>query len=648
MRQRGETMSILSCCNHCFKPFSFRHKGKTYALKNKKDLIIHSLAIGLFTFGVGGLVYFYCKAAIQKAKQIRHLRQKRQKLPTPLPSSLHSSTKNKKDEFLAQFDQFDHSQNSLNISFNAAEEEYEKVNNLSSVEAIQSLSTDFVLIMGATGQDRYSNNNPWSHSAVQLQQAPFLQNTYVNASWISSKLIAAQAPTLQTVLSFWQMIYENDVSNVIMLTSELPPKGFCYWPKKVGEECLDFAPFKITLIKEQCFRFKSGTHLIQRKFELAIDGKETKTVYQHQIPDWPDFGVISDAEALRTAIEIINKKRDDKAALVHCNAGLGRTGTFSAIDALLDDNANARVNIGQTVANQRLERAALVQTPEQYYLIYQTLAAKVAFANIRKGAEVDVCLDVIASGNKSFTNKMQIAHFGTKLRHPDETVVKLRCYYPNKAYQNKIGLKKLFLPIHLFENAQENDCLKLTYRNKKFRIVLRQMTNICPGFEDTPFEDAIARTQAIRERKIGYGISPKASLFHLKANGQAVFLEKSLFPILKLQTLDAPQTVHPKVTTGQRSLQIEVDLPNIIMSEIDVLLDGYKLIVSAKSDESSVLLNMQYGESIALKLENEYLMSFIWTDYISSNTDFLAKLAEAFVSFENEKLTIRLNDVDLI
>lgn len=654
-------MSEIGCITHLLDPLQFTFKGKKYQINNKLTLIVHSFIIGLFTFGLGGVLYLYVASDNQKLKQLRRLHHNEKKKAKTVFSKIITSSYSKSTSltshssehpFLSQFDKFDHTRASLStLSLDTIHKEFEEITALASVEIIED-SCGFILANGESGQDRFSNNFPWEHTRVKLQNQEFLQNSYINASWITldhKKTIAAQGPTFQTALSFWHMVSEYDIHNIIMLTSEHKSHGFCYWPQKIGEECCDYLPYRILLVKEHCTRLPSDYRLVQRKFQISQSFQPPKFVYHFQIPDWPDFGVIDDPQALLKALALIQKKTQaDKPDLIHCTAGLGRTGTLQAILHLLNEDATT-INVAKTVAKMRLHRPLLVQTPEQYQLIFQTLSALPPNKKSKVIPEVEVCIDFSASKSKqSILSKHIRDKDGCKIASsPDEPLVKLRCFYGNKKFTKKFDLQKLCLPISLFDHLKENDILELQYKKEKFRLRLSQTSNVY-GFENQPFENYLPSIRAKTNSDLktnpfaGYKIKKTSCLFHLLPNNHDITLQKVASP--QLRDLEAPEVMPCLVSKENNVLLAEVSLPSAELQDIDVLVTNHQLIIYAKMKEKTFEVNESNGEVLELNLQNEYFASFFWREYSTlSFKEFVSRLEIACTTFNIDELKIKID-----
>lgn len=202
---------------------------------------------------------------------------------------------------------------------------------------------------------------------------------YVNANYISSrseprKYIAAQGPTQLTAIDFWRMLWESKVPVVVMVTNcEEKGRIKChrYWPASVGEPMPLMDGFSVTWTSTEEF-----PDFVIRSLKM-VNGRERFTVKQFHYTSWPDHGV---PESTAAALMMLRKARaarvgHDGPMLVHCSAGVGRTGTLLGIDINIDRMADTGdIDVYGTLNQMRRERNTVVQTEEQYIFIYRALA----------------------------------------------------------------------------------------------------------------------------------------------------------------------------------------------------------------------------------------------------------------------------------
>ncbi|KFQ83372.1 Receptor-type tyrosine-protein phosphatase kappa, partial [Phoenicopterus ruber ruber] len=225
-------------------------------------------------------------------------------------------------------------------------------------------------------KNRYKSIIPYDHCRVVLQTSD-TGSGYINASYVDSYrspcfFIAAQGPLPGTVVDFWQMIWQEKVSVIVMLTGLVEQNKIkCeqYWP----EQEQVYGDFTVTLNN-----IRTTTGLVTRIFCLQKAGCALpRAVEQFHYLLWPDHGVPRNPAQLLCLVEVVNKRSLEAPAgpvLVHCSAGIGRTGTFIALDFLLKmGKAEGKVDVFHCVQRLREQRVSMVQTKEQYTFLYEVL-----------------------------------------------------------------------------------------------------------------------------------------------------------------------------------------------------------------------------------------------------------------------------------
>ncbi|XP_033109523.1 tyrosine-protein phosphatase non-receptor type 9-like [Anneissia japonica] len=234
-------------------------------------------------------------------------------------------------------------------------------------------------------KNRYSNVPCFDHSRVKLETSHDLSSDYINANYVDGFMqkhafIAAQGPLPNTVNDFWKMIWQENVF-VIVMTTQTEERGLTkcsqYWPT-APHLTLKFGDFTIDNLKVDIKNDYTVTTLLVNNSKIGM----CRNVAHFHFTGWPDFGVpTSAATILQFRDEIRQNQREAVASmgsywtghpggppiLVHCSAGIGRTGTFCAIDISLSRlEATQKLNIYDTVRKMRRQRAFSIQTPEQY------------------------------------------------------------------------------------------------------------------------------------------------------------------------------------------------------------------------------------------------------------------------------------------
>ncbi|XP_078286526.1 receptor-type tyrosine-protein phosphatase H-like [Rhinoraja longicauda] len=233
-------------------------------------------------------------------------------------------------------------------------------------------------------KNRYTNIFPYDATRVKLAHQPDRSSSdYINASYmpgyrLNKAFIAAQGPLPNTVEDFWRMVWEQKTKVIVMLTNcvELNRvKCEHYWPKNLAS-CL-YGDFAVNIISEEIL-----PEWTVRKFNVKKTRySEARTVTQFHFTSWPDHGVPKTTEKLlqfqRLVRDHLNKNRDG-LPVVHCSAGVGRTGTLLALDYVLQRmEKEAVVDVYGIVHNMRMNRPCMVQTENQYIFLHQCILDKI-------------------------------------------------------------------------------------------------------------------------------------------------------------------------------------------------------------------------------------------------------------------------------
>ncbi|XP_062450817.1 tyrosine-protein phosphatase non-receptor type 22 isoform X2 [Rhea pennata] len=230
-------------------------------------------------------------------------------------------------------------------------------------------------------KNRYKDILPFDHSRVELSLITSdADSHYINANFIKGvygprAYIATQGPLSTTVIDFWRMIWEYEVLIVVMACMEFEMgKKKCerYWAE-VGDSSLQHGPFSIACEAED----KKNEYVI-RTLKVTLN-EEVRTIYHFHYKNWPDHDVPSSIDPILELIcEIRCYQPDDNVPLcIHCSAGCGRTGVICAIDytrkLLKDGIVPVNFSIFSLIQEMRTQRPSIVQTKEQYELVYDAV-----------------------------------------------------------------------------------------------------------------------------------------------------------------------------------------------------------------------------------------------------------------------------------
>uniref|UniRef100_A0A9J7Z0J2 protein-tyrosine-phosphatase n=1 Tax=Cyprinus carpio carpio TaxID=630221 RepID=A0A9J7Z0J2_CYPCA len=225
-------------------------------------------------------------------------------------------------------------------------------------------------------KNRYNNVLPYDSSRVKLSvlSSPF--DDYINASYMpgytsKKEFIAAQGPLPCTVDDFWRLIWEKNVHTIVMLTKcneQGRVKCEEYWPAETKHfnNLIVMNTSEITL-----------EDWTLRDFEVKnVKTTESRSVRHFHFTAWPDHGVPETTELLINFRHLVREHMDQYSrhspTLVHCSAGVGRTGTFIAIDRLIFQiERDGVVDVYGIIHDLRMHRPLMVQTEDQYVFLNQ-------------------------------------------------------------------------------------------------------------------------------------------------------------------------------------------------------------------------------------------------------------------------------------
>ncbi|XP_049843980.1 tyrosine-protein phosphatase non-receptor type 11-like isoform X2 [Schistocerca gregaria] len=296
-------------------------------------------------------------------------------------------------------------------------------------------------------KNRYKNILPFDHTRVKLRDVdPSVPGSeYINANYIRPDdeagdsgcgrcYIATQGCLPATTGDFWEMVWQENTRVIVMTTKEVERgKNKCvrYWPEEGQSK--DFGRVRVRNLSESStadytlreFAVSrlppqpqpaplqapdgggggdvtdsgssgggSGQRLQQSQLVAAV-GDERK-VYHYHFQAWPDHGVPSDPGCVLNFLHDVNARQESCGAgagpvLVHCSAGIGRTGTFIVIDIILDQikrqGLDCEIDIQRTIQMVRAQRSGMVQTEAQYKFVY--LAVQHYIETVRQRAQAE-------------------------------------------------------------------------------------------------------------------------------------------------------------------------------------------------------------------------------------------------------------------
>ncbi|CAF4693516.1 unnamed protein product, partial [Rotaria sp. Silwood1] len=252
--------------------------------------------------------------------------------------------------------------------------------------------SDIALLNINRGLNRFRDVLPYDDTRVPLTRG---SNDYINASYVEvpaahRKYILTQGPLQATSSHFWQMIWEQN-SRVIVMLTRLIEKGctkcWLYYPdyQTESEITFDDVDLKVTFVSDRQYRYYT-----QRKFELInlLTG-ESRSIIHWSDFDWPDHGAPNNPGPF---LQLLSDVRHCGAfdprygpLVLHCSAGIGRSGTFVLVDSILKLLAHTDkpddVSLIDVLAHIRTQRHGLIQTVEQLRFSYLATVAGLKILN---------------------------------------------------------------------------------------------------------------------------------------------------------------------------------------------------------------------------------------------------------------------------
>ncbi|XP_050841066.1 receptor-type tyrosine-protein phosphatase V-like isoform X2 [Serinus canaria] len=234
-------------------------------------------------------------------------------------------------------------------------------------------------------KNRYPHVLPYDHSRVKLSQlGEDPHSDYINANFMpgytsQQEFIATQGPLKKTIEDFWRLVWEQNVCNIIMLTVCMENgRVLCdhYWPS-------ESAPVSYGQVRVHLLMQSSSEEWTVREFKLWHEGLGAERFVSHlHYTAWPDHGIPESTTSIMAFRELVQEHiqstKDAGPTLVHCSAGVGRTGTFIALDRLLQQMRQEKVvDIFGVVYSLRMNRYLMIQTLSQYIFLHSCILDKI-------------------------------------------------------------------------------------------------------------------------------------------------------------------------------------------------------------------------------------------------------------------------------
>ncbi|XP_059375029.1 receptor-type tyrosine-protein phosphatase delta-like isoform X32 [Carassius carassius] len=227
-------------------------------------------------------------------------------------------------------------------------------------------------------KNRYANVIAYDHSRVLLSAIDGIPGSdYINSNYIDgyrkqNAYIATQGALPETFCDFWRMIWEQRSANIVMMTKlEERSRVKCdqYWPNRGTET---YGLIQVTLLDT----VELATYCVRTLALYKNGSSEKREVRQFQFTAWPDHGVPEHPTPFLAFLRRVKSCNPPDAGpmVVHCSAGVGRTGCFIVIDAMLERIKHEKtVDIYGHVTLMRAQRNYMVQTEDQYVFIHDAL-----------------------------------------------------------------------------------------------------------------------------------------------------------------------------------------------------------------------------------------------------------------------------------
>jgi protein tyrosine phosphatase len=235
--------------------------------------------------------------------------------------------------------------------------------------------------------DRYEEYRPYLDNKVCLSDGTEMSASLMQLNALNQEyhnFIATQAPYQYNLSLFWRMILEKQIDQIVMVTELFefrnPSKelAYPYWPDRIGEKIYLENGLEITLVDEFELLSELKEKIQIRKMHLTI-GEIERVITHYWYRHWMDDSVPRQSRTIVSLIHVLEMDKVSAASkapiLIHCSAGVGRSGVFMTLYHLMQrkKNNDQSLDLFYLTAFLRWQRPYIVAVPEQYKFCYQVL-----------------------------------------------------------------------------------------------------------------------------------------------------------------------------------------------------------------------------------------------------------------------------------
>ncbi|XP_068220952.1 tyrosine-protein phosphatase non-receptor type 2-like isoform X2 [Palaemon carinicauda] len=236
--------------------------------------------------------------------------------------------------------------------------------------------------------NRYRDVLPYDHTRIVISgsNTDYINASLVKVECVNRSYILAQGPLPQTSPHFWLMVWQQRVKGIIMLNKIIEKnqiKCHQYWPVGTSEGGEDSMDISTAGLKVDLLNVDHHSHYNYTTLRLTeVSSGVSRTILHFHYTTWPDFGVPQSPEAFYKFLNVVRAsgvlEPDVGPSIVHCSAGIGRSGTFCLVDSFLMMLSQGLCNsdagkVLEVLLDMRKQRMGLIQTPDQLRFSYQAI-----------------------------------------------------------------------------------------------------------------------------------------------------------------------------------------------------------------------------------------------------------------------------------